>query len=239
MTTQASTDVRIFRGDDRGSTELDWLDSRHSFAFGRSGDPSRRRFSALRVLNDDVVAPSGGFAEHGHRDMEIITLVLDGALEHRDSAGNHEVLGPGDVQVMTAGSGILHSEHNASSTEPAHFLQIWITPDRKDHEPRHAMLPASERPAQGWSVIASGGRGSGGLPIHQDATVTHGRFENGDQISVAVPDGRRGYLHLATGSASWDSQLLEAGDALELESGAAVTLTASEATQVVFFELPG
>lgn len=230
--------ARVVRAGERGRTDLGWLDSRHSFSFGEYHDPARMGFGVLRVLNDDIVAPSGGFGEHGHRDMEIISLVLDGALEHRDSAGHHEVLRRGDVQVMSAGAGIRHSEKNASQTEPVRFLQIWIEPNQAGHTPRHERLDAGDRSKDGWFEIASGAPGGEGLRINQDATVAVVDLGAGSSIGVTVPPARLGYLHVASGQAECGAVRLLEGDAIEINKAASLTLEAIEPTTLVRFDLP-
>jgi len=196
------------------------------------------RYGVLRVLNDDVVTPGAGFGEHGHSDMEIISIVLDGALEHRDSAGHHETLRRGDVQVMSAGSGIRHSEKNGSQSEPVHFIQIWIEPDRAGCLPRHASLPAGDRASNQWIEIASGDPRSSGLRINQNATLSIVELDKDSSIGAAVPGNRLGYVHIATGSVDFGGSRLVAGDAIELDAGAAVLLRASEDTMLVRFDLP-
>ena len=233
-----NTGFRISRAEDRGVTDLGWLDSRHSFSFGGYRDPARAGFGVLRVLNDDTVAPGAGFGEHGHRDMEIISLVLEGALEHHDSEGNREILHPGDVQVMSAGRGIRHGEKNASSDEPVRFIQVWIEPDRAGHEPRHERIAARPAPG-GWSEIASGNPIGGGLRINQNASITLADLADGASIVAEIPSGRAGYLHVAAGSVGFDGQRLAAGDAIELDAATTLTLSAIEPSTLLLFDLPG
>ncbi len=237
MTAQ-TTGVRVYPSDDRGATDIGWLKSRHSFSFGEFQNNQRMGYGALRVLNDDVVAPGAGFQEHGHRDMEIISFVLDGALEHRDSAGNHEVLGPGDVQVMSAGTGIRHAELNASSSERVHFIQIWIMPNRAGHAPRHEILSRSDRVHGQWLEIASGDPKKTGLRINQDAEVAVADLRSGSTIGVTIKAGRLGYLHVATGVVEAEGIRLFAGDALELDAGSSVSLRGEEPAELLFFDLP-
>lgn len=238
--TTTNTGIRILRAEGRGVTDLGWLDSRQSFSFGEYRDPARMGFGVLRVLNDDTVAPGAGFGEHGHRDMEIISLVLEGALEHHDSAGNREVLRRGDAQVMSAGRGIRHGEKNASSDEPVHFIQVWIEPDRAGHAPRHERLAARRSPAPiGWSEIASGNPVGGGLRINQDASIALAELADGSSIEATIPSGRSGYLHVAAGAVKFDGQRLAAGDALEFDAELSITLRADGPSTLLLFDLPG
>lgn len=241
MSTTSTTSfegVRVFRADQRGVTRLPWLDARHSFSFGDHRDPDRMGYSVLRVLNDDVIHPGGGFSEHGHRDMEIVTIVLEGALEHRDSQGNREVLRRGDVQAMTAGSGILHSESNASDAEPVHLLQIWIRPDARGHAPAHATRRAGAMNTSVWNAVASGAPSGDALPIHQDATIAVAPLDAGRSIRALARDGRPGYLHIAEGDVSAPGLSLHAGDAIELAPGVSLTLEANTPAMLVLFDLP-
>jgi len=240
MTTQQVSipGASILRADDRGATRLNWLDSRHSFSFGRYRDPQRMGHSALRVINDDVIAPGAGFAEHPHNDMEIITFVLDGALEHRDSSGARGVLRAGDAQVMSAGTGIRHSETNASDTDSLHLIQIWVEPDRPGHEPRHDQLDAGERKPDEWRTIASGKGDPGALRINQDASIAVADLAEGAAIEAQIPASRPGYLHVATGAVEMEGLTLSAGDALEFDAGAALTLRAAQPSILLLFDLP-
>ncbi|QDU19552.1 pirin family protein [Urbifossiella limnaea] len=211
------------RGADRGVTRVGWLDARHSFSFGDYFDPARHHYRALRVLNEDRVAPGGGFDTHGHRDMEILTTVLAGQLQHRDSMGNGEVIRPGEWQGMTAGTGILHSEFNPSADEPTHLLQIWLTPDRKGHTPAYRQKPFAGA-AGAWQLVASPDGAEGSLPIHADARLYQARL-TGEQVRHELVAGRGAYVHLATGTATVNGQALAAGDAVTVEGEAAVEVT--------------
>jgi redox-sensitive bicupin YhaK (pirin superfamily) len=224
------------RGADRGATRVGWLDARHSFSFGDYYDPAHHHYRALRVLNDDRVAPGGGFDTHGHRDMEILTTVLSGALQHRDSMGNGEVIRPGEWQAMTAGTGILHSEFNPSETEPTHLLQIWLVPDRKGHTPgyrQRAFPPAGDR----WQLVASPDGADGSLAIHQDARVYEARLSPGATVRHDLAAGRGAYLHVAEGSVDAHGHALTAGDALKADAEPHVALTATTAATVLLFDL--
>ena len=223
--------IALRRGADRGVTRIDWLDSRHSFSFGGYFDPARHHYRGLRVLNDDRIAPGGGFDTHGHRDMEILTTVLAGELEHRDSMGNGEVIRPGEWQGMTAGTGILHSEFNPSTTEPTHLLQIWVMPDRKGHTPGYRQKAFAG--SAGWQLVASPDGAEGSLPIHADARLYQARLDGG-KVRHEPAAGRGVYVHVATGAATVNGQALTAGDAATVE-GEAVEVTGSGT--VLLFDL--
>jgi redox-sensitive bicupin YhaK (pirin superfamily) len=230
--------IALRRGADRGVTRLGWLDGRHTFSFGGYFDPAHHHFRTLRVLNDDRVAPGGGFDTHGHRDMEILTTVLSGSLEHRDSMGNGEVLRPGEWQQMTAGTGILHSEFNPSDVEPLHLLQIWIVPDRKGHSPgyRQKSFPAAGAAGQ-WQLVASPDGADGSLAIHQDVRLFQTRLEAGQRVSHALSSGRGAFVHVATGAATVNGHALAGGDAVKVEGEAAVEVIGGDAATVLLFDL--
>lgn len=223
------------RGADRGSADYGWLKARYSFSFGDYSDPARHHYRALRVLNEDRVAPGGGFPTHGHRDMEILTTVLSGALEHRDSLGNGEVIRPGEWQAMTAGTGVLHSEFNPSATDPTHLLQIWLFPDRKSHAPGYRQRSFAAA-GPGWRLVASPDGAGGSLPIHQDARVYEARLAAGEAARHEAAAGRAAYLHVATGAVTANGQPLAAGDAATLE-GEPLEVTATEPATLVLFDL--
>jgi redox-sensitive bicupin YhaK (pirin superfamily) len=230
--------LAIRKGSDRGRTRIGWLDARHTFSFGDYDDPRHRGFRALRVLNDDRVAPGGGFPTHPHRDMEIITHVLAGELEHRDSLGNGEVIRAGEWQAMTAGTGVLHSEFNPSRTDPVHLLQIWLLPDRRGHAPgyrQRAFDPAET--AGRWRLVASPDGADGSLPIHQDARVWAANLAAGQQVRHDLAPGRAAYLHLATGAATVNGERLVAGDGVAVEGEPAVTVAGDAAAEVLLFDL--
>lgn len=229
-------DVR--RANDRGRTDITWLQSWHSFSFGSYFDPDRIAFRALRVLNDDVVRPGRGFGKHGHDNMEIISWVLDGELAHADSTGKEGVLRPGEAQVMSAGSGILHSEKNASNAKPVHFLQIWIEPALRDVKPRYDQkaFPIEGRLGR-WQTIASPDGRDGSLPIHQDALVQIAELKPGMRLTMNLAEERFGYVHAAFGSLRIGDLTLSAGDAITLAGPVAVMIEASDPSQVLFFDL--
>ncbi len=223
----------------RGRSQHGWLDSWHSFAFGRYHDPARTGFGPLRVLNEDWVAPATGFGMHGHAAMEIITIVLAGILTHRDSLGHQAVIVPGEVQLMSAGTGIRHSEVNAASDQALHLLQVWIEPNRRGTAPeyRQKVFPVAAR--QGCLQVVVSPEGSdGGLPILQDAWVYLGCFEGRQEAVLPLRRGRRAYVHLARGELRANGVMLQAGDALAISAAPALTLGGGCAAEVVVFDLP-
>jgi len=238
MTTAKPTAIQIRPGHDRGVTQLGWLHSRHTFSFGQYQDPGNTGFRSLRVINDDVIAPGTGFGEHGHAHMEILTWVVAGALRHGDNLGHSQLLEPGELQAMSAGSGIRHSEQNASATSEAHFLQIWIEPAERDIEPRYDQKRFSSEGRQNrWQTLASGSGAEDALPIHQDAEVRVAGLDAGASIPLQVQPGRHAYVHVVTGSIALEGQTLAAGDAFTLVPGTSVELAAVAASQVMVFDL--
>lgn len=231
--------LTVRKGTDRGVTQFGgWLDSRHTFSFGDYYDPRHERFRTLRVINDDRVAPGAGFPTHPHRDMEILTCVLSGALEHRDSMGNGEVIRAGEWQAMTAGTGVTHSEFNPSGAEPVHLLQIWILPDRRGHTPGYRQkLFADAEKAGKWRLVASPDAADGSLAIHQDARVYQTRLAAGQTVTHELKPGRGAYLHVATGGVTANGETLVAGDGLAVEDETALTVTGVEPGEVLLFDL--
>lgn len=229
----------IRRSDDRGLADHGWLKSRHSFSFADYFDPDHVNFGPLRVINEDRVAPGGGFDTHGHRDMEIVSYVLSGALQHKDSMGTGSVIKPGDVQRMSAGKGVLHSEFNASPSDPVHFLQIWIIPDVSgippEYEQKH--FAAAEKRGRLRLVAARDAR-DGAVTIHQDASVYAGLFDGAESATLALAPGRKAYVHVACGRISANGTALAAGDALKLSDVDAVTLERGQDAEVLVFDLP-
>lgn len=224
---------------DRGHAEHGWLEARHTFSFSDYHDPRWSGYSTLRVINEDRVVPGAGFAPHGHRDMEIITYVLDGALRHKDSTGGGAVLPHGELQVMTAGSGIRHSEFNASNTEPVHLLQIWIEPDRRGAEPGYQQKTLSaEALRQGWSrVVAAVGTGAP-FVINADAALDIAWPPAGTRLQRALQPGRRYFLHVAKGAIEVAGRRLDGGDAVMLSAEALLDLGVLEAAELLLFDLP-
>ena len=230
--------TRLIPADSRGHTRLGWLDSRHSFSFGNYHDPARMGYHGLRVLNDDRVAPGQGFGAHPHRDMEILTWVLDGALAHKDSMGHESVLQAGGVQLMSAGSGVVHSEFNASDSEPVHFLQVWIEPRERGAEPRYQeRLDAPPADAGGFMPAATPGGRGGALDMGADAEVFLAWLSGGEAATLDLPAGRVAYLHVATGSLTVNGQPAVAGDAVLVERGDITVVTEADAA-VIAFRLP-
>jgi quercetin 2,3-dioxygenase len=229
----------IRRAAARGRTQIDWLDSRHTFSFGDYHDPTAMGFRVLRVINDDRVAPGGGFPTHGHRDMEIVSYVLEGALEHRDSLGTGSVIRPGDVQRMTAGTGVRHSEFNASRSEPVHFLQIWILPARAGLPPGYEQKPFSERERRGQlRLVASADGREGSVTIHQDATISAALLDPGEHVRHAPSPGRHVYVHVASGGFTVAGEDLEAGDGVALSDEPTIEIAGRSHGEVLLFDLP-
>jgi redox-sensitive bicupin YhaK (pirin superfamily) len=230
--------IAVRKADERGRTRLTWLDSRHSFSFSEYHDPRHMGFRALRVVNDDRVAPGQGFGTHGHRDMEILSYVLDGALEHRDSLGTGSVIRPGEVQRMTAGTGVRHSEYNPSPTEPVRFLQIWILPERPGLTPGYEQrtFALAERRGRLRLVAARDGR-AGAVTIHQDADLYVTTLAAGEQVTHALGAGRHAWLQVARGGVAVDGIALEEGDGAAVSGRPAVTLTAAGPAEVLLFDL--
>jgi quercetin 2,3-dioxygenase len=230
----------IRRSHDRGFADHGWLKSFHTFSFADYFDPEHVEFGPLRVINEDRVAPGQGFGAHGHRDMEIISYVLEGALAHKDSMGSESTIKPGDVQRMSAGRGVMHSEYNPSKTEGVHFLQIWIQPDARGIEPSYEErnFPAAEKRGR-LRLIASPDRAEGSVLIHQDARVYAGLFDGSENARLEVGPGRRVYVHVARGGVTVNGAALQAGDALKLEDANAVAFSEGNAAEVIVFDLPG
>ena len=231
---------KIRRSNERGYADHGWLKSFHSFSFADYFDPKHVEFGPLRVINEDRVAPGQGFGTHGHRDMEIISYVLDGELAHKDSMGNGSTIRPGDVQRMSAGRGVLHSEFNPSASNPVHFLQIWIQPDQLRVEPSYEEKRFSSEEKRGrLRLIASPDRAEGSVLIHQDAQVYAGLFNGTEEAVLAVKPGRRTYVHVARGSVVANNTKLAAGDALKLTDTSRLTLNQGQDAEVIVFDLPG
>ena len=229
----------IHRGTERGHANHGWLDSYHSFSFADYFDPKRIEFGPLRVINEDRVAPGAGFGTHAHRDMEIISYVLSGELEHRDSIGNGSAIRPGDVQRMSAGSGIRHSEFNPSATEGLHFLQIWIKPNVLGIEPSYEEKRFSDREKQGRLLLIASPDGTrGSVRIHQDAFVYAGRFDGDESAKLELAPARRGYVHIVRGSVNVNGVQLGLGDALEITDSPHIAIDAGRASEVLVFDLP-
>jgi redox-sensitive bicupin YhaK (pirin superfamily) len=231
--------IEIRRSDERGYADHGWLQSFHSFSFAGYHDPRHMGFGPLRVINEDRVAPGTGFGAHGHRDMEIISYVLDGALAHRDSMGNGSVIRPGDVQRMSAGRGVQHSEFNHDQRGQTHFLQIWIEPSARGIEPGYEERRFDAAAKRGrLALIASPDGSEGSVTIHQDARVHAGLFDGGERAELPIAPGRRVYVHLVRGVLSANGQRLEAGDALKLSGEERLVLEGGRGAEVLVFDLP-
>jgi redox-sensitive bicupin YhaK (pirin superfamily) len=230
--------LSVRKSSERGHANHGWLDSYHTFSFAGYRDPNWMGFGPLRVINEDRIAPGAGFPTHSHQDMEIVTWVLSGALEHKDSLGNGGVIRPGDVQRMRAGHGIAHSEFNASATEPVHLLQIWIVPDAYGLEPGYEQIAFAPESLQGQlRLIASNDGRDGSVTIHQDAAIHAGKLDAGDRVTLTLAPGRRAWLQVATGRIKVQSAPLEAGDAVAIQFESAIDIEALETSQIVSFDL--
>jgi hypothetical protein len=232
--------ITVRHAEERGSANLGWLDSRHSFSFGHYYDPDHMGFGPLRVINEDRVLPEAGFDTHGHRDMEIISYVLAGALEHKDSIGTGSVIRPGEVQVMSAGTGIRHSEFNHSKNEPVHFLQIWVLPDRQGLPPRYdqKMFPESEKRGRLRLVGSPGGR-EDSIVIYQDAEIFASLLDAGGTVRHELKAGRKGWVQVVRGAVAVNGEQVRAGDGVAAENEPALTVTAeADGSEILLFDLP-
>ena len=229
--------MKIRKANERGHAEHGWLDSYHTFSFADYYDPHWMGFRSLRVINDDLVMPGMGFGKHPHRDMEIITYILSGSLEHRDSMGNGRVIRPGDVQYMAAGSGVQHSEFNPSKEEAVHLLQIWIQPDEKGVQPRYAEKALAKAQLGALNLVTSKTGRDGSIAIHQDADLWLAKFNGGEQAEHALAPGRHAWVHVAEGEISLNGATLHGGDAAAVSDEAALKFKASKPAQVLLFDL--
>jgi quercetin 2,3-dioxygenase len=222
----------------RGHTKIDWLESYHTFSFGSFQDRDRMGFRALRVINDDRVIPGAGFATHGHRDMEILTYVLEGQLAHQDSLGNGSTIYPGEVQVMSAGTGIQHSEYNADAERPVHFLQIWILPDRQNLTPQYQQqdFPADEKLGKLRLVASADGR-DGSVVIHQDINLYITILGAGDRLTHPVKLDRATWIQIAKGEAIINEQRVQAGDGIQFDRIDSIELTTDSHAEILLFDL--
>jgi len=228
--------MRIIRSADRGSSDYGWLQSRHTFSFAGYYDPNNKGVSVLRVINDDCVKPGAGFATHSHKDVEIISYVLEGAIEHKDSLGNIRRLVAGDFQVMTAGTGVTHSEYNPSQTEPLQFLQIWIWPHTKGLPPAYTEKAFAKTAKR--QLIASPDSRDGSLLINQNATLERLQLKAGESETLNVAEGRTGMLHLISGALDTTTDSLERGDAVIAGTRTSLQLTATANAEALWFDLP-
>lgn len=231
--------LNVRKSQDRGSANFGWLRSQHTFSFGQYFDPAHMGVGPLRVINEDRVQAGQGFDTHGHKDMEIISYVLDGALEHKDDMGNNSVLRFGDVQRMSAGTGVVHSEFNHSKTEPVHFLQIWIKPNTLGGAPAYEEKHFSVDAKQGrLRLIASADGRNGSVSLRQDASIFASIMKGDDEIDYPLSMGRMAYVHVVRGCINVNGVQLSAGDAAHIQKEAAVRLSRAEAAEVLFFDLP-
>jgi redox-sensitive bicupin YhaK (pirin superfamily) len=227
--------IQIRPAGERGRTRWGWLDSRHTFSFGEYYDPRHMGFRALRVINDDRVAPGGGFGTHGHRDMEILSYVLEGGLEHRDSMGTGSVIRPGEIQFMRAGTGVTHSELNHSRSEPVHFLQIWIVPAEAGLKPTYDQRPVDrERAREGWVTLASGDRGTDAIPLAQDVRLRMTSLSGEGERTLEIDAGRHAWIHVVHGATSVAGSLLSEGDGVAVSDETAVTFGPGDAELLAF-----
>lgn len=223
---------------ERGHARHGWLESWHSFSFAEYYDPAHVRFASLRVINDDIIQPGSGFGMHPHRDMEILTYILDGALHHQDSMGNGEDIRQGEVQLMSAGSGVMHSEYNASANQSVHLLQIWIMPAQQNLTPGYQQKAFATESKRGrWCLLASPDQAEGSLLIHQDVRVFAALLDGTEELDHVIARKRRIYLHVARGSLTANGQVLNAGDALMVSDEARVVLTDGKDAEVLLFDL--
>ena len=229
--------ITIRKAEDRGHANHGWLDAHHSFSFAGYHDPKWMGFRSLRVLNDDIIAGGGGFGTHPHRDMEIITYILSGALEHKDSMGNGRVIRPGEVQYMAAGTGVEHSEFNHSETDPAHLLQVWIVPDRKGAKPAYAERSFAKAATGRLHLVASKGGRDGSIPINQDADVYLAKLNAGDLVKHELNAGRHAWVQVAEGEVKLNGRALKTGDAAALSDEPGLELAADKPAQVLLFDL--
>ena len=227
----------IRKANERGHANHGWLDTYHTFSFANYYDPEWMGYRSLRVINDDLVMPGMGFGTHPHRDMEIITYVLSGALEHKDSMGNGRTIRPGEVQYMAAGTGVQHSEFNPSDEEAVHLLQIWIQPDRKGATPRYAEKSMKDAPEGKLNLITSKTGRDGSIVINQDADLWLAKLGEGNRVTHTLAAGRHAWLHVAEGEVSFNGKKLSGGDAVAIDEPGTVELSATKPSQVLLFDL--
>jgi len=227
--------IEIRPSEERGHNELPWLDSHFTFSFDQYYDPKHVQFRSLRVINEDVIAPGQGFPMHPHRDMEILTWILEGALEHRDNTGGRGVIRPGELQHMTAGTGVLHSEFNPSQKDPAHLLQIWIVPNRRGLKPSYEQLSFADSDLRGKFALVAGSQAP--ITIHQDADLYIARLDAGDKAEHSLEAGRHAWVQVARGSVEVNGKPLQAGDGAAISNESLVSVTAQEPSEVLLFDL--
>ncbi|WP_188261540.1 pirin family protein [Azospirillum tabaci] len=230
--------ITIRNRDERGAVNMGWLNSKHSFSFGHYYDPAHMGFRALRVINDDRVIPGAGFPTHGHADMEIVSYVLDGALEHKDTLGTSSVIRPGEVQRMSAGSGIRHSEYNASKKDPVHFLQIWILPNEEGMVPGYEQKAFEREEKQGrLRLVGSQDGRDGSVTIHQDVDLYATLLDEGDSVTHELRPGRHAWVQVARGQVRLNGAVLKEGDGAAISNESALTLDGVVSAEVLLFDL--
>jgi redox-sensitive bicupin YhaK (pirin superfamily) len=229
--------MKIRKANERGHAQHGWLDTYHTFSFANYYDPQWMGFRSLRVINDDLVMPGMGFGTHPHRDMEIVTYILSGALAHKDSMGNGRIIRTGEIQYMAAGTGIEHSEFNPSKDEAVHLLQIWIQPDRKGVTPRYAEKSFADAPAGRLNLVTSKTGREGSIAINQDADLWLVKLNHDTTVAHELEKGRHAWIHVAEGEISLAGNTLTGGDAAAVNDGATVEITASKPSQVLLFDL--
>jgi redox-sensitive bicupin YhaK (pirin superfamily) len=229
--------MKLRKANERGHAEHGWLDSYHTFSFADYYDPQWMGYRSLRVINDDLVMPGMGFGTHPHRDMEIITYILSGSLEHKDSMGNGRVIKTGDIQYMSAGSGVRHSEFNPSKEEAVHLLQIWIMPDANGVAPRYAEKAFADASTGKLHLVTSKTGRDGSIPIHQDAELWLAKLAAGVKVKHALAPDRHAWVHIAEGEATMNGMTLKAGDAVAVEGGGVIELDTPSTAQILLFDL--
>jgi len=229
--------MNIRKANERGHAEHGWLDTYHTFSFANYYDPNWMGFRSLRVINDDVVMPGMGFGTHPHRDMEIITYILSGALQHKDSMGNGRVIRPGEVQYMAAGTGVQHSEFNPSKDEAVRLLQIWIQPDKHGVKPRYAEKSLANAEAGKLHLVTSKAGRDGSIAIHQDADLWLAKLDGGNRVTHKLAPGRHAWVHVAEGEVSLNGKKLSGGDAAGVSDEGSLELNATKPSQVLLFDL--
>jgi redox-sensitive bicupin YhaK (pirin superfamily) len=230
--------ITLRKSEDRGYADHGWLKSHHSFSFADYVDPAHMGFGNLRVINEDRIAPGTGFGTHGHRDMEIVSVVLEGELAHRDSMGHGTAIAPGEVQRMTAGTGVRHSEFNHAQGQTTHFLQIWLLPAARDLPPAYEQIKVDAASTRGkLQLLAAPGSGPGVLNLQADARLYQGRFDGDERAELALSPPRLGYVHVVRGRLSVNGQPLRAGDAAKLQGEALLTLSEGQSAEVLVFDL--
>jgi len=230
--------ITIRKAIDRGHANHGWLDTHHTFSFADYRDPEHMGYRTLRVINEDVVAPGAGFAPHSHRDMEIITYVLDGAVAHKDSTGGGGVIRPGEVQYMCAGTGVTHSEYNASDSEPLHLYQIWVLPNAKGLKPGYAQKAFGDERGGVFRLVASPDGREGSLKINQDTALYASLLEDGAEIEHSLQEGRHGWLQVARGGVEIGGAIMQAGDGAMIEGETLLRLKALAPAELLLFDLP-